>query len=161
MELSFLEKERVYFHLGYGNKAGIDAGDLAQVEEACSNISSSYMYNRVLEQLDLCDFAWEASKLTTDTDRYTTRESYQGDINRSIIRDDIKENRIWWQYYFRETENLAHLLWVPNYRRDGMDRYRYERSAGAFIKAIPGPADTAVSSRKTEIRELGGGFGFL
>ena len=41
--LSFNDKERVYFHLGMGARVGIDAGDLAQVEEACNTIFSEYM----------------------------------------------------------------------------------------------------------------------
>lgn len=161
MQLTLDEKEAIYFHLGYGTRGGIDAGDVAQVEEACATVTSSYMYSRIVEQIRFCDLAWDASKLTTDTDRYTTRESYQGDINRAIIRDDIKENRIWWQNYLKETDTLAQLLWVPNYRQPGMERYRYERSAGAFIKSIPGPADTSVSSRRLEYQQLGGNFGFI
>lgn len=161
MELNELDKARVRFHTGVSGKAGVDAGDLAQIEEACRTIPDDYTYGRVLEQLDICDEAWETSKLTRNGDiRYTVRENYQGDINRAIVRDNAKDQRVWWENYLREVDELARLLWVPNYRQEGMDRFRFERSAGAFISIIPGVADTSVSSRRLEFSQLAGSFGF-
>lgn len=160
VSLPTLHKERVYFHLGYGNRDGVDAGDVAQVEEAFTTIRSDYMLNRILEQLDICDEAWAASRLTRTGGRFTTKEIYLGDINRSISRESAKDNRVWWENYIKETDELAQLLWCPNYRREGMDRLRFERSAQAFIRAIPGVADTSVSSRKLEFQQLAGSFGF-
>lgn len=161
VSLPLLDRERVYFHLGFGNRDGVDAGDVAQVEESFTTIRSDYMLNRILEQLDICDEAYEATKLTRDTGtRYTNKENYQGDINRAILRDNSKDNRIWWENYLNETQQLAQLLWVPNYRMPGMDRFRYERSAQAFIRALPGVADTSTSSRKLEFQQLAGSFGF-
>ena len=73
--LSFDDKERVYFHLGMGARIGIDAGDLAQVEEACNTIFSEYMKTEILDQLDICDDAYDAMKATkTTTVRFGTKE---------------------------------------------------------------------------------------
>lgn len=160
VSLTTIDRERCYFHLGYGNRDGIDAGDVAQVEESFTTIRSSYMLNRILEQLDICDDAWEASRLTRSGIRYTTKEIYLGDLNRSISRDSSKDNRLWWDNYLKESQELAQLLWVPNYRMESMQRFRYERSAQAFIRAIPGVADTSVSSRRLEFAQLAGSFGF-
>lgn len=158
--LSFLDTERVYFHLGMGNRAGIPAGDLAKVEEACKTITSQYMHDRVLEQLAVCDEAWEAQKLANQGYRYGTREQYSGDINRAIIRESSKDVRIWKENYRDEVAELARVLWVPNYRADGVDRWRFSRDGAAFVKAIPGVADTSVSSRRLEFVQLAGSFGY-
>lgn len=161
VNLSSIHRERTYFHLGYGNRDGIDAGDVAQCEEAFTTIRSNYMLNRVLEQLDICDESWDACRLTrTEAGRYTTRELFTGDLNRSILRDSSKDNRVWWDNYLNEGRQLAQLLWVPFYRDEGQLRYRYERSAQAFIRALPGCADVAVSSSKLEFAQLGGSFGY-
>lgn len=158
------DRERCYFHLGYGaSRAGIDAGDIAQVEESFVTIKSEYALLRIQEQLDICDEAWEATKLTrTGSGRYTTKEIYLGDINRSITRESAKDSRrVWWENYLQECDELAHLLWCPNYRDENILRHRYERSAQAFIRALPGVADTAISSRKLEFQQLAGSFGTL
>lgn len=161
MELTEVDKSRSRFHLGYGvSYAGIDAGDAAQLEEAMRDIKDEYMMRRVKEQLDICDEAWESAKATKTGFRYDVRENYQGDINRAIVRDSAKSLRIWEENYLRESDALAKLLWVPNYHRPEMMRYRFERAAAAFVKSIPGPADTAVSSRKLEFNNLAGSFGF-
>lgn len=158
--LSELDKSRVFFHLGMGVRDGVDAGDLAQVEKACNTIPDEYTHLRTLEQLDICDEAFELSRMTRGGNRFTTREQYAGDLTRAITRENAKDFRVWQENYLAEVRNLAQLLWVPNYRDEGMLRYRFERSAGAFINAIPGPADTAVASRRAEFVQLAGGFGF-
>lgn len=161
MELDDNDKSRCRFHLGFGTSyAGIDAGDAAQIEESMQDIKDEYMLRRVLEQLDICDQAWESAKATKTGFRYDLRETYAGDINRTILRDSAKSLRIWEENYLRESDALAKLLWVPNYHRPEMMRYRFERAAAAFVKSIPGPADTAVSSRRLEYKELAGNFGF-
>jgi hypothetical protein len=48
--------------------------------------------------------------------------------------------------YLYETNRLAHILYVPNYKDPFQARYRYERSGAEFIQALPGPADTAVGA---------------
>lgn len=159
--LTFEDKERVYFHLGYGTRGNIDAGDIAQVEEACASISSDYLLIRVLEQIEICDEAWSLAKMARTGNRYTTRSFYAGDIDRSIVVDNAKDFRVWVENYINETRELAQILGVPNYREEGYAAYRFARDGSTFIKAIPGPADTSVSSRKLEVVQLGGSFGFL
>lgn len=158
--LSDWDKSRVYFHLGMGARTGIDVADLADVEEACKIIPDEYTHLRVLEQLDICDEAFELSRMTRGGNRFTTREQFAGDLSRSIVRESAKDFRVWHENYLNECRNLAQLLWCPLYRDEQMLRYRYERAAGAFISCIPGPADTSVSSRKVEFAQLGGSFGF-
>jgi hypothetical protein len=162
MKLDPLTRSRVYFHLGYGAGAGagIDAGDVAQVEEAMDSVRDEYFYNKILEQLDICDDAWESQKGTKQGFRFDLRENFAGDINRAIVRDSSRSLRIWEENYRRETDALAKLLWVPNYNRIGMERFRYERAAGAFVKALPGVADTAIGARFVLQSMLGGSFGF-
>lgn len=158
--LSELDKSRVYFHLGMGTRAGIDAGDLAEVEAACSTIPDDYIHGKVKEQLDECDKAFEAARLGSSQGRYTTREIYQGDINRAIVRENSGDTRIWKEEYLNESRELAQLLWVPNYREAGADQFRFTRATGAFINVLPGVADTSVSSRRLEFNQLAGSFGF-
>ena len=45
-----------------------------------------------------------------------------------------------------ETNRLAQILYVPNYKDPMQARYRYERSGAEFIQALPGPADTAIGA---------------
>lgn len=158
--LPYLDQQRAFFHLGYGNLAGIDAGDIAQCYEAFNTIQSDYMLTRVQEQLDICDEAWESCKSTRTGFRYGIRENYVGDINRSIVRENAKDLRVWQESYLNETDALAKLLWCPNYNKSGMERFRYERSTQAFLAVIPGVADSSVSSRRLEFTQLAGSFGF-
>ena len=39
------------------------------------------------------------------------------------------------------------MLYVANYKDPVTARYRFERSGGEFIQAIPGPPDTARADR--------------
>jgi hypothetical protein len=159
--LSFNDKERVYFHLGMGARVGIDAGDLAQVEEACNTIFSEYMKTEVLYQLDICDDAYDAMKATkTTTVRFGTKEFYAGDVNRTILREQIKDLRLWKENYREETRNLAQMLHVPNYNEEGWQQQMFSRTGSVYINALPGVADTSVASRKVEFTQLAGSFGF-
>lgn len=159
--LSFLDKERVYFYLGMGARTGIDVGDLAQVEEACNNIYSDYMKTQVLDQLDVCDAAYEAMKATkTTTVRFGTKEFYTGDVNRTILREQIKDVRMWRENFLDETRTLARMLHCPNYNEDGWQQNMYNRSGAAYINSLPGIADTSVASRRAEFSQLAGSFGY-
>lgn len=159
--LSFNDKERVYFHLGMGARIGIDAGDLAQVEEACNTIFSDLMKTKVLNQLDVCDDAYDAMQATkTTTVRFGTKEFYAGDVNRTILREQIKDVRLWRENYMNETRNLAMMLHVPNYNEEGWQQQMYSRSGASYIMALPGIADTSVASRRLEFSQLAGSFGF-
>lgn len=159
--LSFNDKERVYFHLGMGARVGIDAGDLAQVEEACNTIFSDYMKTKILNQLDVCDLAYDAMQATnTTTVRFGTKEFYTGDVNRTILREQMKDVRLWRENYLNETRTLALMLHVPNYNEEGWQQQMYSRKGSVYINALPGIADTSVASRRVEFRELAGSFGF-
>lgn len=154
-------RDRCYFHLGFGNKAGIPAADLSRVEEALDTLQSDYFFQKLLEQLDRCDRAWEMSELAGPSGlRYQTRELYSGDINRAIVREGSKDHRIWWEAYLQETDHLAHQLWVSNYQRESSLRFRFERGGGEFIMSIPGPADTCAVSRVDSVIRYCGSFGF-
>lgn len=168
--LSNDDKERAYYHLGYGAArfgnietgfpGSIDAADLARMEEACNNITSEYMERQVKIRLDQCDATDEASDLlTTGGVRFSVKEQYIGDVNRTIVREELDDIRAWREEYQQQTDMLAKLLGVANYNNPSADRYRYERSGAEYIAAIPGPADTAVSSRRTEFTLLAGGLG--
>lgn len=154
-------RDRCYHHLGYHSGAGIPLGDLARLEEALNDIKSDYHFQKLLEQLDRCDRAEKSSELGGEQGlRYQNREIYGGDINRSILRESSKDHGIWWEAYLRESDKLAHMLWVANYQRESSLRYRFERSGGAFINSIPGPADTVAVSRIEGVYRYGGSFGF-
>ncbi len=160
MKLQGLHRDRCYYHLGYGNAAGIPAGDLARLEEALDTIKSDYMHHKVLEQLDRCDRAWELSELANDGGRFQSKSLYTGDINRAIINISAKDNRVWWENYLQEGRRLAQLLWVPFYYDEESLRYRFERTGADFISTIPGVADTCAVSRLEATIRYGGGFGF-
>jgi hypothetical protein len=69
-------------------------------------------------------------------------------VSRSInIQDKRETARIWRENYLYECDRLAHMLYVPNYRDPVAARYRFERSGGEFIQAIPGPPDVSRSDR--------------
>ena len=71
-----------------------------------------------------------------------------GDVDRTIRSSNAKEAlKVWDEIYLYETNRLAGILYVPNYKDPFQARYRYERSDAEFIQALPGPADTAVGSR--------------
>lgn len=78
------------------------------------------------------------------------------DASNQVINQPVKTKtretqftgvRVWRENYFYETEQLAKILYVPNYQDEGMMRYRFERSGGSYIMTLPGPADTSVSTK--------------
>lgn len=139
-----LDKSRCRYHLAYG--AGVPAGDRARLEEAFNDIEDNFTLNKIKEQLDRCDRAEATSELGNAG--FSSRELITGDINRSVIRTSNTDAfRIWKENYLNETDRLAHILWVPNYRRESALRYRYARHGAEYIKAVPGPADTSVGTQ--------------
>lgn len=143
--LSELDKSRTRFHLGY-NVATVPAGDYARLEEAMNTVPDNYWIEKIKYHLDRCDTAELYSELGESG--FSTKELITGDINRSIIRTSNMDGvRVWRENYFYETEQLAKILYVPNYQDEGMMRYRFERSGGSYIMALPGPADTSVSTK--------------
>lgn len=130
--------------------ANIPAGDLARLEEAMSQIPDSYFYARVIEHLDRCDKAFRISQIfrVEDQPQPSRIERITGDTDRAIFQSDpLKADRDYREIYLREVDRLAETLYVANYRREEVRRYAFERSGAEFIMAVPGPADTSVSSR--------------
>lgn len=153
------DRSRVRFHLGYGNMAGIPTGDTARLEEAMDTVYDAYQMRRIQQILSRCDSAWDAA--APGTGGPVSKELISGDINRSVIRttDPFRAQEIAYQYYLRETDNLAQELWVANYRREENLRYRFERSGGEYINLLRGVADTAVGAAQYEFTNSGGSFG--
>ena len=137
---------RVAYHLGY-NIATVPAGDYARLLEACSSVPSEFYYDKIVQQTERCEDAERLTELATG--RATSRqETILGDVSRSInIQDKRETARIWRENYLYECDRLAHMLYVPNYRDHVAARYRFERSGGEFIQAIPGPPDVSRSDR--------------
>jgi hypothetical protein len=137
---------RVAYHLGY-NIATVPAGDYARLMEACNSVPSEYYYDKIVQQIERCEDAERLTELATG--RATSRqETILGDVSRSInIQDKRETARIWRENYLYECYRLAHMLYVPNYRDPVAARYRFERSGGEFIQALPGPPDVSRSDR--------------
>jgi hypothetical protein len=137
---------RVAYHLGY-NIATVPAGDYARLLEATSSIPSEFYYDKIVGQVERCEEAERLTELATG--RATSRqETIFGDVSRSInVQDKRETSRIWRENYQFECDRLAHMLYVANYKDPVTARYRFERSGGEFIQAIPGPPDTARADR--------------
>ena len=137
---------RTAYHLAY-NIATVPAGDYARLVEACNSIPSEFYNDKIVQQIERCE---EAERFTELADgRATSRqETILGDVSRSInIQDKRETARIWRENYMYECDRLAQQLYVPNYRDPVAARYRFERSGGEFIQAIPGPPDVSRSDR--------------
>jgi len=137
---------RVAYHLAY-NIATVPAGDYARLVEACNSIPSEFYNDKIVQQIERCE---EAERFTELADgRATSRqETILGDVSRSInIQDKRETARIWRENYMYECDRLAQQLYVPNYRDPVAARYRFERSGGEFIQAIPGPPDVSRADR--------------
>ena len=145
MQLSQFDKSRTRYHLGYFT-VSVPAGDYARLEEAMNTIPDSYFYDKIVLQLSRCDTAEKRTEVATSPS--TRIESIIGDVVRTIRFSNAKEAlKVWDEIYLYETNRLAGILYVPNYKDPYQARYRYERSGAEFIQALPGPADTAVGSR--------------
>jgi len=137
---------RVAYHLAY-NIATVPAGDYARLLEACNSIPSEFYYDKIVQQIERCEEAERLTELAQG--RATSRqETILGDVSRSIsIQDKREVTRVWRENYLFECDRLAQMLYVPNYRDPVASRYRFERSGGEFIQAIPGPPDVSRSDR--------------
>ena len=137
---------RVAYHLAY-NIATVPAGDYARLVEACNSIPSEFYNDKIVQQIERCE---EAERFTELADgRATSRqETILGDVSRSInIQDKRETARIWRENYLYECDRLAQQRYVANYRDPVAARYRFERSGGEFIQALPGPPDVSRSDR--------------
>ena len=137
---------RVAYHLGF-NIATVPAGDYARLLEACNSIPSEFYYDKIVQQVERCEEAERLTELATG--RATSRqETILGDVSLSISIQDKRETaRIWRENYLFECDRLAEMLYVPNYKNPVAARYRFERSGGEFVQAIPGPPDVSRSDR--------------
>lgn len=137
---------RVAYHLGY-NIATVPAGDYARLLEASNSIPSEYYFDKIVQQIERCEEAERLTELAAG-DATSRQETILGDVSRSIsIQDKREVTRVWRENYLYECDRLAHMLYVPNYRDPVAARYRFERSGGEFIQAIPGPPDVSRSDR--------------
>ena len=145
MELSDFDKSRVRYHLGYFT-VSVPAGDYARLEEAMNTVPDSFFVDKIIVQIGRCDTAEKKTEVaSTPSSRL---ETIAGDVDRTIRSSNAKEAlKIWSEIYLYETNRLAGILYVANYKDPVQARYRYERSGAEFIQALPGPADTAVGSR--------------
>ena len=137
---------RVAYHLGY-NIATVPAGDYARLLEATSSIPSEFYYDKIVQQIERCEEAERFTELANSS-AASRQETILGDVIRSINVLDKKEvTRIWRENYVYETDRLAKMLYVANYQDPVAARYRFERSGGEFIQAIPGPPDVSRADR--------------
>ena len=145
MELSDFDKSRVRYHLGYFT-VSVPAGDYARLEEAMNTVPDSFFVDKIIIQIGRCDTAEKKTEVASTPS--TRLETIAGDVDRTIRSSNAKDAlKIWSEIYLYETNRLAGILYVPNYKDALQARYRYERSGAEFIQALPGPADTAVGSR--------------
>lgn len=145
MQLSDYDKSRVRYHLGYFT-VSVPAGDFARLEEAMNTIPDSYFYDKIAIQIGRCDTAEKKTEVATSPS--TRLESIAGDVDRTIRSSNAKEAlKVWDEIYLYETNRLAGILYVPNYKDPLQARYRYERSGAEFIQALPGPADVGIGDR--------------
>lgn len=146
MRLSDYDQSRVKYHLGYSLVTSIPAGDYARFVESVNNIPDSFFYSKLIQQLTRCDTAERKTEVASTP---TTRlEKIEGDVDRTVSSSNAQEAlKVWSQIYLFETNRLAQMLYIPNYRDEIQARYRFERSGAEFIQALPGPADVAVGTR--------------
>ena len=137
---------RTAYHLGY-NIATVPAGDYARLIEATTSIPSEYYYDKIVAQIERCEEAERFTELATG-DASSRQETILGDVQRSItVQDKQQVARVWRENYLYETGRLAEMLYVANYKDPVAARYRFERSGGEFIQALPGPPDVSRADR--------------
>jgi hypothetical protein len=113
-------------------------------------VPDSVWLEELLKQLDRCDRAWRISEVLRDGSQPIPSriESITGDIDRTIFQSDpIRAAQIYREVYLLEVDYLAETLFVPNYRREDVRRYAFNRAGTEFIMSVPGPADTAIGTR--------------
>lgn len=142
--LSSRDKSRTRFHLGYGS--GTPAGDRARLEQAMNEIEDNYWAMRVRNHLNRCDNAFRECESDQQNSGIDYKELITGDINRTVVRFKAERLRMRQENYIYECDLLADTLFVPNYRNPNHYYQRFFQEGGAYIRAVPGPADTAVGS---------------
>ena len=137
---------RVQYHLGYNNVT-VPAGDYTRLQQACNSIPSQFFYDKIVQQIERCEEAERLSELATG--RATSRqEIILGDVSRTISVQDKREvANIWRENYIFETDRLAQLLFVANYRNPMTNRFRFERSGASYVQALPGAPSMSRADR--------------
>ena len=143
--LTDYDKSRCRFALAYG--AGTPAGDRARLENAMNSIEDEFTRTRVILHIDRSIDAIDKSEINAQEAGLEYKELTAGDINRSVLRYRTERTRAREEAIIFETQLLADLLFVPNYRDPVQYQMRYYVEGGSYIKAVPGPADTSVGTR--------------
>jgi hypothetical protein len=152
---------RALFHVGMSGVHGIPAQDIGAVRKATMQIPSVNIRDRIINQLDACDIAYEKTDMTNEPANYKSLTT--GDVNRSEVRFDVKESsRRWWDFYLTQCDKLCNMLWVPNYWREDVSRYRFERIGAEFVEIDHRwlVADTSLADKFLLPDILRGGSGF-
>ena len=150
MQLSNFNKSRIRYHLGY-YVVSVPAGDYARLEEAMNSVPDSVFQDKIVYHINRCESAEKKTQLASFEDDFqppsTRVEGIIGDVDRTIRSSNVRDAlKLWNDVYLYETDWLAYILYVPNYKNPMQARYRYERSGAEFIQALPGPADTAIGA---------------
>ena len=146
MELSERDKSRVRFHLGYADYAGIQTGEVEQLETAMSTVRDEVVLTYIRNYLDTLDAIFLA-KDPTNPDSFTQIQLFAGDINRTRTdKSPITTMKQWGEIYRQYCDELANTLFVTNFRNKDY-AYRFSRSGSAYINAVPGMAVPNIGSR--------------
>ena len=161
VQLGSRDYYRCLFHTGMSGVHGIPAQDIGAVTKASKSIPSVSIRDRIISQLDKCDVAYAKTDMTEEPANYKSLTS--GDVNRSEVRFDVKESsRRWWDHYLSQCDKLCNMLWVPNYWREDVARYRFERLGAEFVSIdhrwLVG--DTSLADKLLLPDVLSGGSGF-
>ena len=114
MELSDFDKSRVRYHLGYFT-VSVPAGDYARLEEAMNTVPDSFFVDKIIVQIGRCDTAEKKTEVASTPS--TRLETIAGDVDRTIRSSNAKEAlKIWSEIYLYETNRLAGILYVANYK---------------------------------------------
>ena len=114
MELSDFDKSRVRYHLGYFT-VSVPAGDYARLEEAMNTVPDSFFVDKIIVQIGRCDTAEKKTEVASTPS--TRLETIAGDVDRTIRSSNAKDAlKIWSEIYLYETNRLAGILYVPNYK---------------------------------------------
>jgi hypothetical protein len=130
--LSSHDFARCLFNTGMAGLHGIPSGDLLALVRATRTIQSNEIKSRIVAQLDACDIAYRNTDMTREPSTYKALTT--GDVNRAEVRFSLKEAaNQWWEFYLQQCDRLCSMLWVPNYWREEVARYRFERLGAEFI----------------------------
>lgn len=159
--LSTEDQERVFFHTRMTGDGAYWAEDKATALQRMNTISSNTVVDYIVDLLNRLDDTWE--RLNPDSiQRFSYKELVAGDVNRTVLRDDPRSLlQTWERIYSMQVSTLCQTLGIADYYNNH-DLHRYVQDGGTYIKSVPGPADTAVSSRRHEyLEDLCGTMGVM